>query len=765
MSWDDDDDWTTITPSQEAALQALERSAGGGGGGGGAAPAAQYQAPPAAQPAAVTQAAGPPAPAVRRRKLPAILSGDAPPGSSSGTAVAAAAPAAGADENLPPARFAGRLCYAHTGYEVEQLCQQLLQSGIPAIGLDIEWRVLYQTGVPPRPVALMQLCFRCSSQSAAAPAGSYTCQLLHICHSGITPHLRQLLTSPDVLKVGVGIHGDSLKIQRDFGIEMQGILCLSEYANARLVAPLPGADPAAGVAAGAAAAAGGAAAGGAAAITAGQASSGSGSVPYVACPQKWSLAGLVSLLLRLRLEKSQAVRCSNWEARPPLSGEQQAYAATDAWASLRVYEVLSKLPVVAPPPLPAVPAAPASTAQQLGSDAAGAAAMPAAADWMPACARLGHVQPAKLAVYQALVHQGLSVQAIAAQRRIQEDSVQGNMAAAIAAGLGYSWSCLGVPTPVLQQVAEAAVEDKDLTAALRRTFLLPSGEPRQGLTLHDKRQGLILFLHCVRHKLQLRGLELFDTPRLQPLKQCLLAAVDECSRSGWWWSPDPTSRHLGALSRLVLSILSEEPDSPKLRKDVSNLCGRQWSSGDAAKAAALEAGLRAQGHEPLLTAEDQEQLTLLLLPYAIRIMSAAPQPPQLMQPSAVEATRSLIQKEPGSALLKNLHAFMLALDPRQASQAAAAYRAALQAAQATNSAGSARFTIKPFARNTEIEQAYFAAGSYPLAPTLAAPWRDIPACVKAVEAVVAAFQASPARKEWEAAAVEHQRKRRRGRQG
>jgi hypothetical protein len=72
-----------------------------------------------------------------------------------------------------------------------------------------------------------------------------------------------------------------------------------------------------------------------------------------------------------------------------------------------------------------------------------------------------------------------------------------------------------------------------------------------------------------------------------------------------------------------------------------------------------------------------------------------------------------------------------------------------------------RFTIKPFVRNTEIEQAYFAAGSYPLAPTLAAPWRDIPTCVKAVEAVVAAFKASPARKEWEAAAVQHQRQRRR----
>lgn len=56
-------------------------------------------------------------------------------------------------------------------------------------------------------------------------------------------------------------------------------------------------------------------------------------------PQKWSLAALLQHLLRLRLPKSQAVRCSNWEARPPLSLEQQHYAATDAWASLRCYEV------------------------------------------------------------------------------------------------------------------------------------------------------------------------------------------------------------------------------------------------------------------------------------------------------------------------------------------------------------------------------------------------------------------------------------------
>ena len=91
------------------------------------------------------------------------------------------------------------------------LCRQLLQSGVAAVGLDIEWRVLYQTGVPPRPVALIQVCFNEGACKAAAPGSSstssvaasgaggggaaYTCLLLHICHSGITPHLRQLLTS------------------------------------------------------------------------------------------------------------------------------------------------------------------------------------------------------------------------------------------------------------------------------------------------------------------------------------------------------------------------------------------------------------------------------------------------------------------------------------------------------------------------------------------------------------------------------------------
>ena len=42
-------------------------------------------------------------------------------------------------------------------------------------------------------------------------------------------------------------------------------------------------------------------------------------------------------MLGLRLDKRQALRMSNWEAAP-LSATQRAYAATDAFASLRLLQ-------------------------------------------------------------------------------------------------------------------------------------------------------------------------------------------------------------------------------------------------------------------------------------------------------------------------------------------------------------------------------------------------------------------------------------------
>ena len=51
-----------------------------------------------------------------------------------------------------------------------------------------------------------------------------------------------------------------------------------------------------------------------------------------------TIAGLVQQLLHVTLDKTNAVRCSNWEARP-LSDVQKMYAATDAFAALAVYQV------------------------------------------------------------------------------------------------------------------------------------------------------------------------------------------------------------------------------------------------------------------------------------------------------------------------------------------------------------------------------------------------------------------------------------------
>ena len=48
--------------------------------------------------------------------------------------------------------------------------------------------------------------------------------------------------------------------------------------------------------------------------------------------------GLTQELLHLGLDKNNEIRCSNWEQRP-LTPAQQAYAATDAYAALKLHQV------------------------------------------------------------------------------------------------------------------------------------------------------------------------------------------------------------------------------------------------------------------------------------------------------------------------------------------------------------------------------------------------------------------------------------------
>ncbi len=88
-------------------------------------------------------------------------------------------------------------------------------------------------------------------------------------------------------------------------------------------------------------------------------------------------------------------------------------------------QILAKLPVLVPAPAPG-PAASSTLGgpAQLAAAATAEEGAAAADGWVPACLELRHLQPAKLAVYQAVQQQGLSVGQVAAQRRIQEDSVQ-----------------------------------------------------------------------------------------------------------------------------------------------------------------------------------------------------------------------------------------------------------------------------------------------------------------------------------------------------
>ena len=346
------------------------------------------------------------------------------------------------------------------------------------------------------------------------------------------PAPRPLLPAQEVLKVGVGSHGDAMKLRRDHGLELGGVVCLSDLANQRR---LPAAAAVCATAAAAAAASTCAAAlGGAGGNNdAEQPAQQQQAQQLQQLGQKWSLAGLVGRLLGLRLEKGQRVRCGDWE-RLHLSPEQRHYAATDAWASLRVYEVcghgwgeepaltacawqcccvellagrhatevrcapvcarlqvLCELPVL--DPAAAVPAA--SAQQQHIQQQGGAALVEAAAPveggaasgggWacVPALPSPRRLQPAKLAVYQLVEQQGMAIAGVAVQRGIQRDSVEGYLAEAIIAGWAYSWGRLGVSDSALHHVAAVCGE------LLGRTLATEYGSSRSSSRSSSKGGG------------------------------------------------------------------------------------------------------------------------------------------------------------------------------------------------------------------------------------------------------------------------------------
>ncbi|GAB4844067.1 hypothetical protein Ancab_014031 [Ancistrocladus abbreviatus] len=193
----------------------------------------------------------------------------------------------------PSMTFGGEIVYSRSFDEVEDSASQILnlvesrkQDGQVVLGVDIEWRPTFNRGIPPGKAAVLQIC------------GNMThCYVMHIIHSGIPQKLRDLLEDSSSLKVGVGIGNDAVKIFQDHSVSVGSLEDLSSLANQKLDGR----------------------------------------------PRQWSLSSLVEMLTCKQLLKPNKIRLGNWET-DVLSKAQLQYAATDAFASWYLYQVLKSFP-------------------------------------------------------------------------------------------------------------------------------------------------------------------------------------------------------------------------------------------------------------------------------------------------------------------------------------------------------------------------------------------------------------------------------------
>lgn len=154
------------------------------------------------------------------------------------------------------------------------------------MGLDLEWNFSRLGGS--HRTALLQIC---------SPSMILIIHLSAMSHR-IPPLLTNILHDPTIIKTGVAIKNDALKLQRDYGIDTRNVVELSNLVK-------------------------------------------------LAQPQRWaginhliSLRDLTRIYLGRKLRKD-SVRTSDWE-RYPLDAEQIEYAASDTLASLEVLRAVAE---------------------------------------------------------------------------------------------------------------------------------------------------------------------------------------------------------------------------------------------------------------------------------------------------------------------------------------------------------------------------------------------------------------------------------------
>lgn len=194
--------------------------------------------------------------------------------------------------SYPALIFKGRIVYSRTVFEVEKAANELLKfvetkkrdGGRAILGFDIEWRPTFRKGAKTGKAAVMQIC---------AERGH--CHVMHVFHSGFPQNLQALLGDPTSVKVGVGIANDAHKVFTDHNVSVEALEDLSCLAKQKL-----GGEP-----------------------------------------KGWGLSSLTERLISRQIPKPSRIRLGNWEAAP-LSKAQLEYAATDAYASWYLYEVLNR---------------------------------------------------------------------------------------------------------------------------------------------------------------------------------------------------------------------------------------------------------------------------------------------------------------------------------------------------------------------------------------------------------------------------------------
>jgi len=153
--------------------------------------------------------------------------------------------------------------------EIEQIRKH------PVLGFDTETKPSFKKGKV-NPTSLIQL------------ATADKAWIIRISRIGYPQELLELLSSEEVLKVGLGLTDDLRRLRSDFRFEPAGFLDLQQYAEAFRI-------------------------------------------------DEKGLKKLTAIVLGRRISKSQQV--SNWDA-DQLTEAQLRYAATDAWICLEIYRTL-----------------------------------------------------------------------------------------------------------------------------------------------------------------------------------------------------------------------------------------------------------------------------------------------------------------------------------------------------------------------------------------------------------------------------------------